>query len=64
MNADTKRYAWREHILKLVEKGDYESALRSMAQNCGDKGNIRSMIENFCENADPLEDNKRKDEVK
>lgn len=54
------RYAWREHILRLVEKGDYENALRSMAQNCGDKGSIRSMIENFCENADPLEGNTKK----
>lgn len=54
-NIETTRQSWMEHLKRLAAVGDYEGVIRGMAQNYGHKGDINAMIEDFCENADPLE---------
>lgn len=50
-----KKQEWKEAIMAAVARGDYQTAMRYMARNFGDKGDIQGMIENFCENADPVD---------
>lgn len=55
MEWQRKREAWKERLLMMAENGDFAGVLCGMAENRGDKGDIKSMIENFCANADPLD---------
>ena len=49
------RAAWKEEMKALAAKGDFAGVLRLMANNCGDRGDVLSLIDNFAENADPWE---------
>ena len=51
-----EKESWRAAIVKHWRAGHYRKALRLMAANVGDNGDVVSMIENFCENTDPAED--------
>lgn len=50
-----ERQAWKEEIMRYLAKGWYKRVLRLMAANVGDKGNVESLIDSFCANADPAE---------
>ena len=54
-NRENARNAWKKEMIGLAEKGDFAGVLRLMARNCGDRGDVFSLIDNFAENADPLE---------
>ena len=54
--ASMEKESWRAAIVKHWRAGHYRKALRLMAANVGDNGDVVSMIENFCENTDPAED--------
>lgn len=55
MEWQRKREAWKERLLMMAENGDFAGVVCGMAENAGDRGDIKSMIENFCANADPLD---------
>jgi len=48
------RNEWKQNLLAAAKRGDYEAIVIGMASNVGDRGNVFQMIEDFCENADPL----------
>ena len=50
-----ERQAWKEEIMRYLEKGWYKRVLRLMAANVGDKGDVAAMIDGFCANADPAD---------
>lgn len=50
-----ERQAWKEEIMRYLEKGWYKRVLRLMAANVGDKGDVEAMIDGWCANADPME---------
>lgn len=50
-----EKESWRAAIVKHFRAGHYRKALRLMAANYGDNGDVLSMIDNFTENADPAE---------
>ena len=49
------RAAWKEEMKSLAKRGDFAGVLLLMAKNCGDRGDVLSLIDNFAENADPWE---------
>ena len=55
MEWQRKREAWKNRLLMMAENGDFAGVVCGMAENAGDRGDIKSMIENFCANADPLD---------
>ncbi|MBQ8698611.1 MAG: hypothetical protein IJ521_06400 [Schwartzia sp.] len=55
MEWQRKREAWKERLLELARKKDFEGVLRGMAENIEDEGDIELLIVNFCENADPMD---------
>ena len=57
----TKREAWKNRLLELARKKDFEGVLRGMAENVGDEGDIELLIMNFCENADPMDEKEAAD---
>ena len=50
-----QREAWKNRLLELARKKDFEGVLRGMAENIEDEGDIELLIVNFCENADPMD---------
>lgn len=52
---ESARATWKAKMIDLAKKEDYAGVLRLMAKNVGDKGNILSLIDGFCANADPQE---------
>ena len=56
-----KREAWKNRLLELARKKDFEGVLRGMAENIEDEGDIELLIVNFCENADPMDEKEAAD---
>ncbi len=48
------RNEWADEIRTAIRLFDYEKALLLLASNYRDKGDLDSLIENFCSEADPL----------
>ena len=48
-----ERREWQEAMLTAARNGDYAELARLMSANCGDKGDIESMIDSFCATVDP-----------
>lgn len=48
-----ERHEWQEAMLTAARNGDYAELVRLMAANCGDNGDIESMIGGFVANCDP-----------
>ena len=48
-----EREAWQDAMLTAAQDGDYAELVRLMANNCGDNGDIESMIDNFVSTCDP-----------
>ena len=46
---------WKAAIMELIQKGWTKRALMMMAANVGDEGDVETMVDNFCANADPAE---------
>ncbi len=48
------RNEWANEIREAIRLFDYERALLLLASNYRDQGDLESLIENFCSEADPL----------
>lgn len=52
-NKQLERDVWREQILSAYRAKRFEEVLNMMADNHRDGGDVFSMVENFCSEADP-----------
>ncbi len=51
---DVSREKWQEMVMESIQAGDFEKALRLLAQNHRDAGNLASFVENTISEADYL----------
>ena len=48
-----RKQAWKQSAIRAAQMGDYTTALKMLANNIGNRGNVIEFIEDVCENIDP-----------
>lgn len=51
-----RKQAWKQSAIRAAQMGDYTTALKMLANNIGDRGNVIAFIEGVCENSDPWDE--------
>ena len=55
MTAMERKHEWKQNVIRAAQRGDYETAMKMLANNIGNRGNVIEFIEDICENSDPYD---------
>lgn len=56
MTAMERKHEWKQNVIRAAQRGDYETAMKMLANNIGNRGNVIEFIEDICENSDPCDE--------